>query len=65
MEPNPSIVKIGVRKHWVTIENELHVKITHSEDCQTNCLENGAIIDYLQAELFLKDGFIVTNEGEL
>lgn len=65
MENNQSTVKINVRGHVVMIENELHVKIIHNKNCQTHCLENGAIIDYLQAELFLAEGFTVINDGEL
>ena len=65
MEKKESIVKIGVRKHWVTIENELHVKIAHNKDCETHCLEKDAIIDYLLAELFLAEGFAVTDEDEI
>ncbi len=62
---NNSLVNINVRKHKVTIEDELHVKISHNKDCETHCLEKDAIIDYLLAEMFLAEGFIVTDEGEI
>jgi hypothetical protein len=65
MEHNSSLVTVNVRKHRVVIEDELSVIIFHNPECQQHCLENDAIITYLQDELFLAEGFIVKNDGEI
>lgn len=62
--PNESIVKINVRKHYVTIEDELHVHIRHTKECKSPCTEIEPIIDYLERELFLAEGFVVTNSED-
>jgi hypothetical protein len=48
-----SIVKISVRKHPVTIADELFVKIHHGKECRNPCSETENIVSYLQAEMFL------------
>lgn len=65
MENNSSFITIYVKKHKVVIEDELTVIIFHNKDCQEHCLENDKIIQYLQDELFLSEGFTVKNDGEL
>jgi hypothetical protein len=59
---NSAIVKIGVRKHSVTIADELVVNIRHNKDCQKPCPESKNIVNYLQSEMFLAEGFVVADE---
>ena len=62
MSEAKSIVNVNVRKHTVSIEDELIVKIRHNKDCPKNCPEIESIVTYLDDELFLAEGFVVTNE---
>lgn len=57
-----SIVKVNVRRHVVTVEDELIVKIRHTKDCQKPCSETELIVRYLDDELFVAEGFVV--EGD-
>lgn len=61
MADEKSIVKLNVRKHEVTIEDELIVKIRHKKDCSKPCSEIEPIVNYLDAEMFVAEGFVVTN----
>ena len=61
MADNKSIVKVNIRNHEVTIEDELIVKIRHREDCSNPCSEIRNIVMYLEAELFVAEGFVITN----
>ena len=61
-KPNSAIVKLNVRKHAVTVTDELLVKIRHNKDCQDSCPESEKIVGYLEDEMFLAEGFVVTNE---
>ena len=54
-----NIVKINVRKHDVTITDELIVHIHHKKTCPKPCPNTEKIVEYLQAEMFVAEGFMV------
>jgi len=62
MADEKSIVKLNVRKHEVTIEDELIVKIRHKKDCPKPCPATELIVSYLNAEMFVAEGFVVTDK---
>jgi hypothetical protein len=62
MAEEKSIVKLNVRKHEVTVEDELIVKIRHKKSCSTPCSATELIVNYLDAEMFLAEGFEVTSD---
>lgn len=55
------IVKLNVHRHHVTVANELLVKIKHNKDCQKPCPDSEKIVSYLEDELFVAEGFVVTD----
>ena len=57
-----STIKINVRKHDVTITDELLVKICHNKDCKRPCPDAEKIVEYLEDELFLAEGYMVNEE---
>jgi hypothetical protein len=61
MADEKSIVKLNVRKHEVTIEDELIVTIKHKKDCSKPCPATELIVSYLDAEMFVAEGFVVTS----
>ena len=54
-----NIVKINLRKHHVTITDELIEHIHHKHTCTKPCHNNEKIVEYLQAEMFVAEGFMV------
>jgi len=56
------IVKINIRKHEVLVKDELIVHIHHNESCIKPCPDTELIISYLQAEMFVAEGFMVAGE---
>ena len=56
------IVNINLYKHGVVIVDELVVNIKHNKDCSKPCPSNIPILNYLLDELFLAEGFVVTDD---
>lgn len=54
-------VSINIRKHKVIVIDETIVHIHHTKSCQKPCVMTKDIVGYLEAELFLKEGYIVSN----
>lgn len=50
---------VYVRKHKVVIFNESIVYINHTKTCKKSCEQIKDITDYLEAELFVKEGYSV------
>lgn len=61
MADDKPIVKVNVRNHEVIIEDELIVTIKHKKNCPNPCSEIRSIVAYLEAELFVAEGFVITN----
>lgn len=54
-------VSINIRKHKVIVIDETIVHIHHTKSCQKPCELTKDIVGYLEAELFVKEGYIVSN----
>ena len=62
MDDDKLIVKINIRKHEVLIKDELIVHIYHNKNCMKPCPDTELIVNYLQAEMFVAEGFMVAGE---
>lgn len=51
-----------VRKHKVSIKNELVVHIKHNKKCKNPCPDVEPILEYLQDEMFISEGFMMTDD---
>jgi len=58
------IVKINIRGHDVTIKDEIEVFIKHKKSCKKPCEETQMIISYLEAEMFVAEGFFITSSQD-
>lgn len=54
-------VSINIRKHKVIVIDETIVHIHHNKSCHKPCLLTRDIVSYLEAELFVKDGYVVSD----
>lgn len=54
-------VSVNVKKHKVIIIGGTIVHIHHTKSCQKPCVLTKEIVDYLEAELFVTEGYIVSN----
>lgn len=54
-----SVVEVNVMKHKVSIIDELIVRIKHNNKCTTPCSVTEQIVQYLDDEMFLAEGFKV------
>jgi hypothetical protein len=54
-------VSINIKKHNVIVIGETIVHIHHTKSCQKPCILTKDIVDYLEAELFVTEGYIVSN----
>ena len=54
-------VSINIRKHKVIVIDETVVHIHHIKSCHKPCELTKDIVGYLEAELFVKEGYIVSN----
>lgn len=52
---NNAIVELTLRKHKISIENEVSVKVVHPKDCKKPCKKLNLIINYLSDELFISE----------
>jgi hypothetical protein len=57
-----NVVSISIRKHFVTITDELIILIKHNKKCESPCKDIKHILNYLEAELFVAEGYTVNNE---
>ena len=53
-------VMLYVRKHKVVVIDESVVHIHHTKTCEKPCEKVKEITDYLEAELFVKEGYSVS-----
>jgi hypothetical protein len=61
-EPLPdNTVSVNVKKHKVIVIDEMIVHIHHTKSCQKPCVLTKDIVGYLEAELFVKEGYLVSN----
>jgi hypothetical protein len=58
--PNNSI-SINIKKHNVVVIDETIVHINHVRACKNPCIWTQDIVDYLEAEMFVKEGYIVSD----
>lgn len=56
----PEIVDCVIRKHEVVITNKMVVHIHHKNTCSKPCDQTEKIKNYLEAELFVNEGYIVS-----
>jgi hypothetical protein len=56
-----NVVSMYIKKHKVIVTDELLVYIYHLKSCENPCKSTKNITDYLEAELFVKDGYKVSN----
>ena len=61
MEENESLITLNILKHKITVEDELIVHIYHKKKCPSPCPTNELIVKYLEDELFVADGFVVSD----
>lgn len=52
-----NVITIAVRKHFVTVTDELVVFIKHNRNCESPCKDTKRIMEYLEAELFVAEGY--------
>jgi len=62
MDDKESIVELTVLRHKVSIIDELVVTIKHTKKCGKPCKATNQIVQYLDDEMFLAEGFKVEDE---
>ena len=62
MNINKDSVVVNVQKHSVTVTNSNVVHIHHLKTCLKPCDKVEAILEYLEDELFVVEGYAVTGE---
>jgi hypothetical protein len=61
--PKKNIVKVNIRNHKAIVEDELIITIKHPKECTRPCTEIERIVEYLQDEMFIVEGFIVADDS--
>jgi hypothetical protein len=56
-----SIINLMVRGHKVSIKDNTIVYVRHSKKCKNPCPMTELIVNYLKAEMFIFDGFILAD----
>lgn len=56
------VVKVNVKKHTAEITGRNVVKVNHHKQCAKPCVRVDEILEYLEAELFVDEGYVVTGE---
>ena len=59
--PSDNSISINIKKHKVVVVEETVIYIHCPKRCKKPCTFEKDIIDYLKAELFIKEGYIVSN----
>jgi hypothetical protein len=62
MNINEKTVVVNVKKHTVAVTDELVVHIHHHRGCAKPCVRVDEILQYLEDELFVVDGYSVSGE---
>lgn len=57
-----SIVELTVFRHKVSIVDELVVTVKHTKKCKMPCNKTEQIVQYLDDEMFLAEGFKIEEE---
>lgn len=59
---NSDTVSLTIKKHLVTVKDELIVLIKHPKNCKKPCSDIKSILNYLEAELFVAEGYEVKDK---
>lgn len=62
LEDKESILELTVLRHKVSIVDELVVTIKHTKKCSKPCKATEQIVQYLDDEMFLAQGFKVEEQ---
>ena len=61
MAKKSNTVELNVWQHSITVTDSTIVHVHHKSTCGPTCSALRSILDYLEAELFVEEGYI-TNE---
>ena len=54
-------ISVNIKKHKVSVTNEKIISIHCPKSCKKPCEFTTDIVNYLEAELFVKEGYVVSN----